>query len=63
MAAFTYGALLQALGLSNLQFMGIALLVLVLWSIIYFFYKLGAISPVKFEKNKLPKFKALYISF
>jgi len=53
MAQITYADVLQYLGLENWQFIGLALLLLAVWSVLVVLYKMGAIRKVQQAKTIL----------
>lgn len=63
MAQITYADVLQYLGLENWQFIGLALLLLAVWSVLVVLYKMGAIRKVQVNRQKLSSFEAVYISY
>lgn len=63
MAQWTYNDLLVTLGLSNWQFVGLSLLLLLAWSFLTMLCKMGAIGKLKVEKMNLPAFDAIFISY
>lgn len=63
MAQFTYADLLDFLGLSNWQFVALALLLLLLWTTLSTLWKVGAIDKVKVAKKLIPEFSAVFISY
>jgi hypothetical protein len=63
MGQITYADVLEFLGLSNWQFIALALVVLFAWATLSTLWKVGGINKVKVAKKMIPSFHALYISF
>jgi hypothetical protein len=54
---------LEFTGLSNWQFILLALFLLLLYAAVSTLWKVGGISKVKVAKKMVPEFKAIYISY
>jgi hypothetical protein len=63
MGQLTYADLLDSLGLTNWQFIALALLVLFLWVTVKTLWRVGGIDKVKVARKLVPEFKAVYISY
>ena len=63
MAQPTYKDLLDFLGLSNWQFVALAILVLAIYTLITNLWKMKIVGKIKVDRVKMNGFKCVYISY
>ena len=63
MAQLNYNDLLNFLGLSNWQFITLAVVLLIGWAVVATFWKIGALKKVEVLIGFMPLLKCVYISY
>lgn len=63
MSQLTYKDLLDWLGLSNWQFITIAIIIILLWPLVTSLWKMKIVGKVKVDRVRMEAFKCVYISY